>query len=263
MSKIAANIRHLRELKKISQEQLADDLKITRSRLGAYEESRNEPPIDILIRLSDYFGVAIDALLKGDLTKTSPESLMKIGNNRILFPVMVDKEGNNLVELVPIKVSAGYTAGYNDPEYISALPTLRLPFLFRERKYRTFQITGESMLPIPDKSYVTAEFVESLNEIRDGQAYIILTLDDGIVFKVAYNQARSKKKLLLKSLNPAYEPYEIGLDDIKEVWKFINYISHELPEPDGNKDELINTVALLQKEVSKITSSLKKGKVMR
>ncbi len=52
MSKIANNIRFLRQLKGLSQEQLADELKITRSRIGGYEEARNEPPIDLLIRLS-------------------------------------------------------------------------------------------------------------------------------------------------------------------------------------------------------------------
>ena len=46
MSKISSNIRFLRQLKGMSQEQLADDLKVTRSRIGGYEEARNEPPID-------------------------------------------------------------------------------------------------------------------------------------------------------------------------------------------------------------------------
>ena len=69
MSKIASNIRFLRQMKGLSQEQLADELRITRSRVGGYEEARNEPPIDILIRLSEYFHVAIDAMVRGDLKK--------------------------------------------------------------------------------------------------------------------------------------------------------------------------------------------------
>jgi len=80
---------------------------------------------------------------------------------------------------------------------------------------------------------------------------------------VLFNQLKSKKKFLLKSLNSSYEPYELPQSEIKEIWKFINYISHELPQPDGNKDELLNTVNLLQKEMSKITSRLKKGNVLK
>ena len=103
MSKIASNIRFLRQLRGLSQEQLAEDLRVTRSRIGGYEEGRNEPPIDLLIRLSEYFHVAIDALVRGDLKRTNLDGLMKLGKNRILFPILIDAEGNDMVELIPLK----------------------------------------------------------------------------------------------------------------------------------------------------------------
>ena len=144
MSKISSNIRFLRQLKGLSQEQLADDLKVTRSRIGGYEEARNEPPIDLLIRLSEYFHIAIDALVRGDLKKTNLDGLMKIGKNRILFPILIDSDGNDMVELVPLKASAGYTRGYADPDYIEKLPQMKLPFL-PSGKHRAFPIKGDSM----------------------------------------------------------------------------------------------------------------------
>jgi len=121
MSKIAYNIRYLRDLKKLSQEALADDLKITRARLGAYEEVRNEPPIEILIKFSDYFHISIDALVRTDLRKTNLDSLIKIGNNRTLFPIMIDKENKDYIEVIPAKASAGYLNGYADPEFVEKI----------------------------------------------------------------------------------------------------------------------------------------------
>ena len=44
MKPIQANIKHLRSLKKLSQERFADDLGWTRSVVGSYEEGRSEPP---------------------------------------------------------------------------------------------------------------------------------------------------------------------------------------------------------------------------
>ena len=41
----------------------------------------------------------------------------------------VDSKNRDNIELVPVKAKAGYTAGYNDPEFISSLPTFQLPFL--------------------------------------------------------------------------------------------------------------------------------------
>ncbi|MGZ4049785.1 MAG: helix-turn-helix transcriptional regulator, partial [Bacteroidia bacterium] len=58
MSKIAKNISVLRALKKLSQTQLSDELEISRSRLGSYEEGRAEPPYDLLIKIADHFHIA-------------------------------------------------------------------------------------------------------------------------------------------------------------------------------------------------------------
>ncbi len=49
---IAKNLRHLRNLKGLTQEQFADDLKVSRSRIGSYEEGRPEPSIETLIEIS-------------------------------------------------------------------------------------------------------------------------------------------------------------------------------------------------------------------
>ena len=100
MSKVFSNLKYLRLQKSMSQEQLADNLGITRSRLGAYEENRNEPSIDLLISISDFFHVAVDALVRGDFSKTNLDGLMKIGKNRMLFPVLIDDDGRDMVELV-------------------------------------------------------------------------------------------------------------------------------------------------------------------
>jgi transcriptional regulator with XRE-family HTH domain len=127
MSKIAKNISVLRALKKLSQTQLADELDISRSRLGSYEEGRAEPPYDLLIKIADHFHIAIDALVRGDLAKTDPESLLEIGKNRILFPVIVDRQNQDMVEVVPAKAVAGYLTGYADPEFMEDLPIMKRP----------------------------------------------------------------------------------------------------------------------------------------
>ena len=90
MSKLSNNIRHLRALKKWSQEQLAEQLEIPRARIGSYEEERCDPPIETVIKLSNLFHIAIDALVKCDLSKFDSESFMKVGENRILFHIIVE-----------------------------------------------------------------------------------------------------------------------------------------------------------------------------
>lgn len=221
MSKIAANITVLRASKKLTQEQLSTELDISRSRLGSYEEGRAEPSYDLLIKIADYFHVSIDAMVRADLTKTKPENLLKIGKNRILFPVMVDSENNDLIEVVPVKAMAGYLNGYADPEFVEGFPRMNLPFKI-VGKHRAFTIKGDSMPPLKDGTIVVGKYVESLNEIKDGQTYIVLTKNDGVVYKRLYREKKkSGDSFAFHSDNKTYEPFTIHSKELLEVWSFV------------------------------------------
>ena len=247
-----SNMRLLRKRKNLTQEDLAKEVKSTRSTINNYE-SGIVPSLDNLLALSEYLGISMDTLMRVDMSKLSQLQLLQLerqdhyirGTYLRVLATTVDAHNRENIELVTHKAKAGYTAGYNDPEFISGLPTFQLPFLSREKKYRMFQLDGDSMLPIPDKAYVVGEFLQDWHEIKDGHAYIFLTKEDGIVFKVAYNQIRKKKNILLRSLNPIYKPYEMDVHNVLEVWRFVNYSSSELPDetPDlkgfmGKLDEL-------------------------
>ena len=88
--KLAKNIAHLRKLKGYTQEEFADEFKIKKSRLGAWEENRAFPPVDMLLTMSDFFRLPIDILVRYDLTKAESIPSINIGVQRILFPVQVD-----------------------------------------------------------------------------------------------------------------------------------------------------------------------------
>ena len=107
MKMIAKNIKYLRELKGLTQETFADNMNVTRSRIGSYEEGRSAPTIEFLIHLSDYFKIPIDILLRNDLTKAQDTSFIEVGNKRVLFPIMVNENNANLIEVVPVKATAG------------------------------------------------------------------------------------------------------------------------------------------------------------
>ncbi len=219
MKIVSKNIRHLRRLKGLTQEVLAEDLNVTRSRISSYEENRSAPTIEMLIKLSDYFKVPIDILLRNDLTKAKDSSFIEIGNQRVLFPITVDDDNNNLIEVVPVKASAGYLAGYDDPEYIEQLEKIKLPFL-PTGKHRAFPIKGDSMLPMKEGSFVIGRFVEDRNEITDGKTYVLITLNDGMVYKRVYNQIKQSNSLQLVSDNKNYKPFEVSIDEVLELWEF-------------------------------------------
>ena len=265
MSYFASNIKFLRKRKKRTQDDVAFALEMKRSTLSGYENEVAQPSVSVLVQFSGYFKIAIDTLVKVDLTELAESQLSQIergydvyikGSNIRVLASTVDLEDNENIELIAEKAKAGYTSGFADPDYIKVLPTFQLPFLSRQKRYRTFQISGDSMLPIPDGSYVTGEYIIDWNNIRDKHPYIILTLDDGVVFKVVENKIREEKKLTLHSLNSLYDSYDIDISDVKEVWKFVHYISSEMPEANQEKQDLVDTVKQLRKEVIAIQTRL-------
>lgn len=261
----ASNIKLLRKRHKRTQDDVASALHMKRSTVSGYENEVAQPGIDILIAFSKFYNIAIDTLVKEDLSLLSENQLAQVelgfdtfinGGELRVHATSVDADNNENIELVNYKASAGYRAGYADPEYIRVLPTFQMPFLSREKKYRTFQIVGDSMLPIPTGSWVTGEFIQNWNLLRDGQAYIILTIEDGIVFKVIENHIKDEGKLRLYSLNSLYKPYDIDVKEIREIWKFVHFISSEMPETNQPRQNLEKAVADIKRDVEHLKQSI-------
>ena len=263
-----SNIKLLRKRKKRTQDEVAEQLKMKRSTLSGYENRVAEPGIEILVAFSKYFNIAVDTMLKIDLTKLSQSQLGELergfdaylqGSNIRVLATTVNSDNNENIELVPEKAKAGYRTGYADPEYISELPVFNLPFLSPERKYRTFQLRGDSMLPIPDKAWVTGEYLQDWYNLVDGHAYIVFTIDDGIVFKIVENRIRREGRLILYSLDPVYDPFSVRISEVKEIWKFVNFISEQLPDPVLPEREIMNTVVSMKQDLDRLKQQLGDG----
>jgi transcriptional regulator with XRE-family HTH domain len=243
LKRIQANIKHLRSLKKFSQERFAEELKWTRSMVGSYEEGRSEPPIERLIDLSNYFSIPIDILVKNDLRAAKDTSFIEVGSKRVLFPITVNDDNEDLIEIIPTQASAGYLEGYADPEYIEQLQKIKLPFL-PTGTHRAFPIKGDSMLPVKDGSFIVAKYVEHLEDVKPGRTYIVLTKNDGLVYKRLYNSEDHDNALLLSSDNKAYKPYFVSKEDILELWEFTCSINTQ--EYDEKELKLSSIMAMFQ-----------------
>lgn len=262
----STNIKLLRKRKNQTQDEVAKALEMKRPTLSGYENKVSQPTVQALTVFSKYFNISIDTLINTDLSTFSESQLAQLemggdvyvkGSNLRVLASTVDSNNEENIELVPEKAKAGYATGFADPEYIKELPSFQLPFLSRQKKYRTFQLNGDSMLPIPHGAWVTGEFVQDWNAIITGHAYVVFTLDEGIVFKIVENFIKEEKKLRLYSLNPLYEPFDVPVNEVKEVWKFIHYISSEIPDPMIPRDELMKTVAGLKHDMNRLKNKMR------
>ena len=68
---------------------------------------------------------------------------------------------------------------------------------------------------------------------------------------------KSDGKLVLHSLNPAYEPFEILAKDIREIWQFVNFISSEIPDNEQVvQSQLVKSVQAMKQEIKAIQVKL-------
>ncbi len=257
MSVISENIKYLRKQAGYTQEQFAKVVGIKRSVVGAYEEARAEPRLQTLMSIADVLNVTTDDLIANDLTKGA--SSEKKDRVRILS-ITVDKEDNENIELVPQKASAGYLNGYSDPEYISELPRFHLPMLPKNATYRAFEISGDSMLPMPSGTIVIGKFLEDFDEIRNGKTYVLVSEKEGVVYKRVFNYLDDQGKLYLVSDNKSYSAYEVEPKDVLEIWEAKAYISVQFPDPESANELSLNKIAgmvvNLQHEVNEIKKNI-------
>lgn len=258
MSILSDNIRFLREKKDLSQQAIANELIITRERYKTYEGGASEPPIEILLRISKFFHVSIDLLVSVDIRKYPIDDILRLPDNRIVFPVVVDPAGNNSIEVVTQKASMGYLQGYSDPEFIESLPTLSFPFL-SNGKYRAFPAGGDSMPPFVEGSFIIGEYVEKIQDMKPGETHVFVTLNEGITIKTFVGL--SDNSLTVCADNPVYDAYEIPLEHILEIWKYAlgtlpkNYKDFTLEGTTNIKDMFLQ----LRRDIKKLDDKVSKS----
>lgn len=170
MSFVSANLAYVRRQLGLSQAELAEQLSIKRSLLGAYEEARATPRYDVLEKLSELSGHSVSDLLNRRLVPDGYQAPTRRGRlpgskNRAAeslpaampqasLPVMqaptvqgpatltltVDTSGQPLATLVSQAEQSRYGSQSHQASYIAALPTLSIPMLDRQQAYRAFEM---------------------------------------------------------------------------------------------------------------------------
>jgi transcriptional regulator with XRE-family HTH domain len=228
MAVAGQNLKYLRKLRGWTQDEFAGKLGIKRSLLGAYEEERAEPRLEVLEIISDMFKVTLDELFRKDLSVTQGSNYL--AKRRQLKMMNVER---NLIHFVPVKAAAGYLAGYADSEFID-----------------------ESMMPTPSGSIIVGEKVESLEDAKNNFAYIVVSKNEGIVYKRVVKSNKVKNKVTLVSDNPAYQPYQVNAHDILEMWQAQAIINKVTTQQRWDVNALANLVNNLQDQVSSMAKKM-------
>lgn len=328
MSIVSNNIKYLRRLNGLTQEQFARRIGIKRSLLGAYEEARANPNLENLKTIAQVFGTSVDSLIKTDIRKIretpgislsqsttgiiannvseytpeyqsnrtesrifnhipEPKPIAKIvddifqskdeiqqnstsrsflADNETSFQHFVDnhlqtisnpakneaeyppKNANKYTPLVKANAVKEYLVNCQKADYLRTLPTISLPFINAERS-RAFEMGNDFPL---HNSIVVGNGISDWSEVLDGKFYVILTAQQGVIYRRVYNQVKIKGALLLSSDNSTIPSFEISIKDVIEIWEVNSFVSQQLPEPQISLERVKDLVDDLTQELDRL-----------
>ena len=97
---------------------------------------------------------------------------------------------------------------------------------------------------------------ENTTDIKNSQAYIVVSRNEGIVYKRVEKNGRSKNKLTLVSDNPQYQPYQVNAEDVVELWQAQMVISKVSMQQRWDMNSLASMVNNLQNQVSTLNKKM-------
>lgn len=254
---VGNQIKALRLEKGLSQEEFGAKVELSRSAVSQIESGQIYPSLETIDRIVKHYSTTWDHL-------TGNAKPSKTGGLKEVRTVVttVDSSGKDNIVLVPIKAQAGYLVGAQQEEYIESLPAFWIPGL-GHGSFRAFEVSGYSMLADRTGFFpgdiVVGEYVEKLEDIRDGFVYILVNNAqevDNIVLKRCLNYLDKGGVIICKSDNkdPQYPTFPLPVENIKEAWKFKIKLTRQAPEPSG----LYERINALEGDMVLLKEQLKK-----
>lgn len=81
----ANTLKNLREINHVTQEQLAEYLKVSRPTVAGYETKSRQPDYERLVKIAEYFNVSVDYLMRG----FKPENEIPVKESTLNQEVMI------------------------------------------------------------------------------------------------------------------------------------------------------------------------------
>jgi transcriptional regulator with XRE-family HTH domain len=256
MSFIGKNIRKIRTIKKLSQQDFAKIFNLARPSVGAYEEERAEPKIDTVIQIAQYFGLSVDVLLTKELTINELYKFDIFRNINDDLPAIVDKD--EVKEQTPVVYAnheLEYIVNFGNKDFINNLPSIQLPNL-KESKTRAFEVEGAEMeynnTGLHNGDILLCIPADKTNEegLHIDKIYVVVTAE-----KIWVRRLNNKKNgLEFISDNPGYGKINILMQDLLELWEASAVYSTYLKPPTRIEER----VAQLEKDYSEILDRINK-----
>lgn len=178
-----------------------------------------------------------------------------------LITVTVDPSGDEVALYVPIQAQAGYLTGHGNPQFLSQLPAIKIPpSIMKLESVRLFEVKGDSMEDtIFAGDIIFGQRVYDIKDLMNMRVYVVISKDDGVLVKRVTHHS-GEKYLTLYSDNKYYEPQQVQMEDVLEIWYVRRVLSAQLPAPSTINERIFSleqSVFSMQQQINKLTGDKK------
>ena len=181
-------LRTLRKSRNLTQNKLADDLKISKSTISMYENGNREPDFETLEVIADYFNVSLGSLISSVAPQRSTQgvSVPVLGYVRAGIPIEAVEEVLDYEEISQEMAAQG--------------------------EYFALSIKGDSMEPKISEGDVV--IVRKQDVVENGELAVVLVNGNDATVKRFY---KNDNGVTLISTNPVYPPFVYSKKDVDEL----------------------------------------------
>lgn len=216
---IGSKIRYYRELKNLTQDELAEQLGTTRQSISRYETGERKANQDILFELADIFKISINKFFPSVENVSSIETIYnqlepprqaKVYN---FAEYQLKEQNNKVVPLLGGAAANPTELSYGDSSYGETVE-VNVP----EKADCALVVKGDSMEP----EYYNGDivFYKTQPVIENGETAIVEINGDGVTLKKVYFNY-DEDKVILRSLNNKYADRELNPDQVRILGKVV------------------------------------------
>ncbi|MFK7952283.1 MAG: helix-turn-helix domain-containing protein [Ekhidna sp.] len=242
LSYVGENIKKIRQAKKLSQADFSQIFNLARASVGAYEEGRSEPKIEMLISMANYFGISIDALLTKKLTISE---IFKFDSLNEKLDEVHQLKGRAIskadfsVNLVRVDGYLDFVVHHDDRNYLDNLEFIGFPVL-KKRPEIAFEMNGMEMVVGShgvrhgDILYANEIYKKEVNQLQN-RLVVIMTAKELIIRRITLLE---DNEVALKADDIQFDQKKIKLESIVKLFKITGIASEYIPAPSETDERL-------------------------
>lgn len=240
------NLKKIRKVHSLSQQDFAELFDLKRATLGAYEENRSNPKIDTAIKIAHHFSIRLEDLLIKELTINDLLHFNEAMTTATSMPATPVFEG---VACITPEVEQSFLNEYRTANTVGSiyLPYLYLPNVTAGDKL-AYVINDLSMSGGNDKflpkDVVIGQRVSPTEKFSISGSLVIAVTNTAMYVRTIEIHGSIA---LLKANHAGVETMSIENKDIIGLWKIEHVFRYTLPQP-GN--ELEQRLALLENSIA-------------